>query len=204
MTLRVSSLDGAVSLTVPRGVPDRTALSFVREKADWIAEQRARLPGQLRVGIGMELPLLGVPHLVVPGTGRAVRLGTAEIAVPADRPAARLAGFLKQRARDSLAAASDRYAARLGRGYSAIALRDTRSRWGSCSSQGRLMFSWRLVMMPQDVLDYVAAHEVAHLEQMNHSRAFWDAVTRIHGPYAAPRGWLRTHGSAFHRFKFED
>ena len=107
-------------------------------------------------------------------------------------------------ARDVLATACDAYAARLGRPYAGLTLRDTRSRWGSCSSAGRLMFSWRLILAPPEVLRYVAAHEVAHLAQMNHSPAFWAEVTRIHGPYAAERKWLRTEGNALHRFRFGD
>ncbi|MEL7098208.1 MAG: SprT family zinc-dependent metalloprotease [Pseudomonadota bacterium] len=204
LTLRVSALDGGVSVTVPKGVSDRAALAFVRDRADWIAGHRAKMQGPVQVGIGADIPILGVPRRVVAGTGRLVRLGADEIAVPPGRPAARLASYVKHMARDVLAEASDRYAAELGRTYSAITLRDTRSRWGSCSSAGRLMYSWRLVMMPREVLDYVAAHEVAHLEHMNHSAAFWSAVRRIHGPYTAPRAWLRTHGTALHRYRFED
>ena len=77
-------------------------------------------------------------------------------------------------------------------------------RWGSCSSRGALMFSWRLIMAPPEVLDYVAAHEVAHLAEMNHSSAFWDGVERIYGDYTTPRQWLRTQGNDLHRFRFVD
>ena len=105
-------------------------------------------------------------------------------------------------ARDRLAGACDDYAALLGKPYARITLRDTRSRWGSCTSDGRLMFSWRLIMTPPEVLDYVAAHEVAHLAQMNHSPAFWAEVTRIYGDYQAPRQWLRDHGGGLHRYRF--
>jgi len=90
----------------------------------------------------------------------------------------------------------------LGRSYARLSLRDTRSRWGSCTSDGGLMYSWRLIMAPPEVLDYVAAHEVAHLAQMNHSPAFWAEVTKIYGDYAAPRNWLRANGSTLHRYKF--
>ncbi|MEO0633594.1 MAG: M48 family metallopeptidase, partial [Pseudomonadota bacterium] len=79
----------------------------------------------------------------------------------------------------------------------------TRSRWGSCSSAGRLMFSWRLILAPPEVLNYVAAHEVAHLAQMNHSAAFWSEVTGLYGPYHTPRQWLRTEGATLHRIRFD-
>src|SRR5690606_32603283 len=113
-----------------------------------------------------------------------------------------LMGWLKALARDRLAAAADRHAATLGRGYRSLVLRDTRSRWGSCAADGRLMFSWRLAMAPPEVLDYVAAHEVAHLAEMNHSPAFWAVVERLMPDHRAPRAWLRAEGAALHRWNF--
>jgi predicted metal-dependent hydrolase len=204
ISLRVSSLDGRVTLTCPPGVSEREALGFARDKADWLRGHLARQPGEVTVGIGADLPFRGRPLRVVPGDGRGVRLSDGVILVPGDpdRAAARLAGFLKQAARDRLAEASDRYAAALGRDYARLTLRDTRSRWGSCSSQKGLMYSWRLIMAPDEVLDYVAAHEVAHLAEMNHSAAFWAHVTRLYGDTRSPRRWLRAEGPALHRFRF--
>ena len=112
--------------------------------------------------------------------------------------------LLKARARDMLATVSDDYAAALGRPYTRLTLRDTRSRWGSCTSDGGLMYSWRLIMAPPEVLHYVAAHEVAHLQEMNHSAAFWAVVEQLYGDYAAPRRWLRKEGDRLHRVTFGD
>ena len=111
---------------------------------------------------------------------------------------------LKLRARDVLAEASDRYAVMVGQSYSRLSIRDTRSRWGSCSSEGVLMYSWRLIMAPPEVLDYVAAHEVAHLVEMNHSAAFWAMVERICPDYDVHRAWLRKNGDVLHRVNFGD
>lgn len=202
ISLRVSSVDGRVSLTVPPGVPEAEALAFARSKADWIAKHRAAQAPDIQVQIGAKVPFAGVPHHITRATGRRVERSQGQIAVPDQAATSRLAAFFKAQARSALVVASDRYAQRLGKPYSQIALRDTRSRWGSCSSQGRLMYSWRLVMMPPEVLDYVAAHEVAHLAHMNHSRAFWDCVQQLYGPYEAPRRWLKHHGGALHRYKF--
>ena len=124
--------------------------------------------------------------------------------VPEPAPARRLQRYLRELARDRLAAASDLYAARLGCGYTSLTLRDTRSRWGSCSSTGGLMYSWRLILAPPEILNYVAAHEVAHLQEMNHSRAFWAAVEKIHGDYRAQRRWLQSEGNALHRYRFDE
>jgi predicted metal-dependent hydrolase len=114
----------------------------------------------------------------------------------------RVQAYLRAQARDRLAQACNHYATLLGRPYRRLTLRDTRSRWGSCSTQGDLMFSWRLIMAPPAVLDYVAAHEVAHLAEMNHSPAFWAVVARLCPDYAAHRHWLRDHGDTLHRVRF--
>ena len=204
ISLRISQLDGRVTLTMPKRLAQREALQFARSKEGWIRKHLAERGEDIAVGLGTLLPIGGRMVEVVPGSGRALRLGAEEIAVPgpAERVGARLGAYLKEVARDRLAGACDDYAARLGRSYSRITMRDTRSRWGSCTSDGALMFSWRLIMSPPEVLDYVAAHEVAHLAEMNHSPAFWAAVEQIYGPYKDARRWLRNEGNGLHRFRF--
>lgn len=204
LSLRISSLDGRVTLTLPKGLAERHALDFAREKEPWIRRHLAERGEDVEIARGMHLPIGGALHEIVAGTGRSVRMADGLLHVPgrADRTGARVAGFLKARAKLQLAQASARYADRLGCTYTAITLRDTRSRWGSCTAEGRLMYSWRLVMAPTDVLDYVAAHEVAHLAELNHSPAFWDHVRAIYGDYAAARRWLRQEGNALHRYRF--
>lgn len=206
ITLRISQLDGRVTLTLPRGVTEAAGVEFAREKAPWIRKHLARRVEDIAVGLGQEIPVAGQPRLIIRGTGRSVRLEGDNLLVPGQDAAVprRVMVFLKALARDRLAAASDRYAAELGRSYSGISIRDTRSRWGSCSSAGRLMYSWRLIMARPDVLNYVAAHEVAHLAQMNHSPAFWAEVTKLFGPYDRQRNWLRKEGNALHRYRFGD
>ncbi|KIN65419.1 Zinc metalloprotease [Sulfitobacter noctilucae] len=204
ITLRISQLDGRVTLTLPKRLAEREALAFARSKEQWIRDHLAARGQDESVGLGSDVPVGGKLLRVVRGTGRSVQIGQDEIAVPGreDRVGAKLGAYLKEIARDRLAGACDDYAAALGRPYNRITLRDTRSRWGSCTSDGALMFSWRLIMTPPEVLHYVAAHEVAHLAEMNHSPAFWAGVERIYGPYKEPRGWLRTEGNSLHRYKF--
>ncbi|MDW4498615.1 SprT family zinc-dependent metalloprotease [Sulfitobacter sp. D35] len=204
ISLRISQLDGRVTLTLPKRLAAREAIDFAREKEGWIRKHLDARSDAVTVALGASVPVAGRPRLIVPGAGRRVMLSDAEVSVPGDpaRVGARLGGHLRELARARLAEAADRYAARLGRSYQRITLRDTRSRWGSCTSDGGLMFSWRLILAPDEVLDYVAAHEVAHLAQMNHSPAFWAEVARIHGDYAAPRGWLRKNGAELHRYRF--
>jgi predicted metal-dependent hydrolase len=115
----------------------------------------------------------------------------------------RVRDYLKREAKRELEAASRRYAAMLGVTVKRVAVRDQTSRWGSCTSDGVLSYSWRLILAPSHVLDYLAAHEVAHLVEMNHSRAFWRAVARICPEWERAKGWLSAHGTALHRYGAE-
>lgn len=202
ISLRVSALDGRVTLTLPRGLPEREALDFARSKQGWLQGHLAsRLPDVV-VAPGAQIPVEGQMRRLEAGTGRRVTPEGETLLVPGG-DARRLQAWLKTLARERLAAASDHYAAALKRPYTRLTLRDTRSRWGSCSSTGGLSYSWRLIMAPPKVLDYVAAHEVAHLAEMNHSPAYWAIVARLMPGYAQHRKWLRAHGAALHRYRFD-
>ena len=202
ISLRVSQLDGRVTLTLPNHVPDGEALEFAEAKAPWIRKHLSARRPDVALQQGTMLPIEGELHRVTQASGRRVILQPGEIAVPGVSVGPRLQPWLRLLARDRLVEAADHYAARLGQDYARITLRDTRSRWGSCSSQRALMFSWRLILAPPAVLRYVAAHEVAHLAEMNHSPAFWAKVENIHGEYAEPRRWLRQNGAELHRYRF--
>lgn len=204
LSLRVSGLDGKVTLSLPPGLAVTAAEEFLHKKADWV---RGHLAGQPQVQVpvlGGTVPLEGRDLPIRAAVGRRrPRLTEGAFEVnPALPTPPQVAGVLKALARQRLARACDGHAAGVARRYSALVLRDTRSRWGSCSSTGRLMFSWRLVMAPPEVLDYVAAHEVAHLVEMNHSRAFWDVVARLCPDYPRRRRWLRDHGAVLHSIRF--
>ncbi|MCL3882038.1 SprT family zinc-dependent metalloprotease [Marivita sp. GX14005] len=204
MTLRVSRIDGAVTLTVPRGISDREALDFAVQQENWLHRHLSTQPAHVPVGPGTRLTVAGVPMTVEQGTGKRLRAERGRLSLAAsDRALLQLRAWLAEQARAELRRASDRYAAVLGRDYSRLTLRDPRSRWGSCSSAGALMYSWRLILAPRFVMDYVAAHEVAHLAEMNHSPAFWALVERLYGPHEKPRDWLRREGPGLHRFRFE-
>ena len=206
LSLRVSRLDGRVTLTLPRGVPDREGLSFLRSREDWLRGHLSTVSAEVRPVLGGTVLFGGVAVPIVTGPVKRLVYKDNMFILPDDpaRVGPRLSAFLKTRARDRLAAASDHYAAALGRPYRHLTLRDTRSRWGSCSATGDLMYSWRLIMAPPQVLDYVAAHEVAHLAEMNHSDRFWAVVDRLFPDHAACRRWLRDHGESLHRVKFTD
>ena len=202
ISLRVSSIDGRVTLTVPPHVPERVARAFVEEKARWIGNAVQKCHVAAPVVLGSELPVEGKMRRIVLGKGRAARLTSDTVEAPPGREGPATEAMIKHLARDRLAEAVDRFAARLGKDTGRLTLRDPRSRWGSCTADGNLMFSWRLILAPAEVLDYVAAHEVAHLKHMDHSAAFWQTVEALYPDYDAQRAWLRKEGAGLHRFRF--
>lgn len=205
LSLRVSRLDGRVTLSMPKRLPEREALAFLREKEPWIRQHLASRTPDQHVRFGSQLPFLGQHLEIVPGRARAARLVEGRLEVPGaeERVPARVQAYLKAQAQMRLRAATDHYAKALGATYGRITMRDTRSRWGSCTSAGNIMYSWRLVMAPEAVLDYVAAHEVAHRLEMNHSDRFWTHVARVCPDHSQYRAWLRSEGEALHAWRFE-
>jgi hypothetical protein len=144
------------------------------------------------------VPVLGAPHhirQVVDPTAPPVTIGGGEIRVRGDpmHLARRVRDHLAAMARDELARRARQLAPRIGRSVTRVSVRDTKSRWGSCSGGGNLSFSWRLIFAPEPVIDYVVAHEVAHLAEMNHGPRFWRLVESLSPDCAAPRAWLKRH-----------
>lgn len=206
ISLRISRVDGRVTLTIPKKVSEAEGMAFAREREAWLRGHLSEMSGVNVVGIGSMVPVRGILREVTAGQGRSVAMNDSQLLVPGDpaRAGVRVQAMLKTMARDALAEASDRYAAKVGKSYNKITLRDTRSRWGSCTSRKDLMYSWRLIMAPTEVLDYVAAHEVAHLVEMNHSDAFWNVVEGIYPDYRKVRHWLRVNGQDLHSYRFTD
>jgi predicted metal-dependent hydrolase len=205
LSLRISRLDGRATLTLPTRVPEREGMAFLRERESWLRKHLSAIEPEMPVEIGATVLFEGADVPVIAGPVKRATLKSGALMVPDDpgKVGKRVAAFMKLRARDALADASDRYAAALGRPYNRISLRDTRSRWGSCSSAGDLMYSWRLIMAPRSVLEYVAAHEVAHLQHMDHSDRFWGVVNDLFPNHKACRKWLRDNGGALHRVRFD-
>ena len=203
-SLRVSQLDGRVTLSMPLRARERDAMEFALGHESWVRAALARRPTQSLLRMGDTVLVEGRLLTLAPGTTRSPVIAGDSLLLPGDpaQAATRTAAYLKTLARDRLAAASDHYAAQIGRKVTRITLRDTRSRWGSCAHDGALMYSWRLIMAPPPVLTYVAAHEVAHMVEMNHSDAFWDVVNRLYPGWQAQRKWLHTHGRNLHAYQF--
>ncbi len=203
-SLRISNSTGVISLTVPKRASARAAIGFAHEQEAWLRRNLAKRPVQVVPVFGGCILLDGQKVELRQGTRRAPILGDGYLEVSGHEYAlgARLRGYLKTRAREKMMAASEHYATKLGQDISRITLRDTRSRWGSCTSDGNLMYSWRLIMAPPSVQDYVAAHEVCHLIEMNHSVAYWQLVESIFPDYRNQRNWLKENGTKLHRYQF--
>ncbi len=206
LSLRVSRLHRTVTITGPHYADIGQFVGFVAQKRDWIIGHFDNLPAPTSVEVGQDLPFLGQIRTIHHGNTRRVTVTDTGVYLPKStgHPGRKIQAFLKVQAREKLAQASDNYSKKLGIPYTRLTLRDTKSRWGSCSSQGHLMYSWRLIMAPPDVLDYVAAHEVSHLAEMNHSAKFWAVVDRLYGDHQAQRQWLRTEGVKLHHYHFDD
>ena len=203
-SLRVSRVDGKVTLSLPLRAREAEAMAFVHAQEGWLRNALSQMPVAAGVDLGAEIFFEGRPLRLMPGSGRSLRVEGDALLVPGD-PAqlgARVQAWLKVQARDRLVAASDHYAAQIGRKVAQVTLRDTRSRWGSCTHEGALMYSWRLIMAPPPVLAYVAAHEVAHMLEMNHSDRFWAVVERLNPGWQVQRQWLKRHGSSLHAVQF--
>ena len=206
ISLRIDQAKGKVVLTAPASAARRHALDFLTRHEGWLKARIALLPTALPFMDGATVPVLGVPHLIRGDTSRLRGLpsrGDGTITIPGapEHLSRRLTDFLKAEAKREIAARAQAKAALVGRPVAAVTLRDTRSRWGSCSGAGRLAFSWRLILAPEFVLDYVVAHEVAHLKEMNHGVRFWRlCATLTDADPKAARAWLRRHGGGLHAY----
>src|SRR3712207_228407 len=208
ITLRVSAATGEVVLTIPERTDVGLAQRFADSHGQWIATRIARVPQRVLFEPGSLVPLRGVPHRIVHwssvrGVTRALQGSAGEpiiaVAGEAAHVARRVRDFLEAEARRDFAAAVKRHTIQLGVTAKRITVRDTKSRWGSCSANGALNFSWRLIMAPPFVLDYLAAHEVAHLRELNHSHRFWKITHQLCPSTDEAEAWLKTYGSALHR-----
>lgn len=203
VSLRIDHRAAAVVVTLPPRAGRRAGLQLLRTHAAWVMQRLAALAPEIRFAPGVEVPVGGVPHVIrhLPQArgGAWIEAGAICVAGDAAFLPRRVTDCLKAEARRRLAEAAWRHAAAIGVAPRAVRVKDTRSRWGSCAPDRTLSFSWRLVMAPGFVLDYVVAHEVAHLCEMNHSERFWAIVERLTPHREAAQAWLRSHGPSLLR-----
>ena len=206
ISIRIDGRAGEAVLVAPSERKLAQAVAFARTRADWIAERLTARPERQGLAPGATVPVFGRPARLV-STGGA---GAARLTEDADGPviasggegeayARRVENLLKRLARDTLAERTDIHRAALGQKPVRVSIGDPKSRWGSCTPGRRtIRYSWRVVMAPPEVIDYLAAHEVAHLVHADHSPAYWSVVERLVGDHRPFRKWLREHGPALH------
>lgn len=211
LTLRIDAGGRGLRVTVPPGLRQGEVEKFLDRHRGWLEQRLAQVPERPQVRPGIKIPLRGVPHLIVHEPGSR---GTVEIARDATGPILivrgdrlhlprRLADFLKREARREIEPLVARHTAAVGRKAKAIRYKDTTSRWGSCTSEGVLSFSWRIMMTPPKVIDYLVAHEVAHLKEMNHGPQFWQLCRELCPDTDRCKAWLKRNGGALQAIAFE-
>jgi predicted metal-dependent hydrolase len=204
MTLRMGRDGRTATMTVPPRATRKEAEAFALRSTSWIAKQLARRQPDVHVADGASIMLRAKQYrLEATGSSRGhvqVDHHSSVIRIPgrAEHMPRRLKEWLKTQAHIDLTESSTRYATAMGVKFRRITVRDQKSRWGSCTSNGDLSYSWRLVLAPDFVLDYVAAHEVAHLKEMNHGPKFWRLVLTHCKNTRAAKTWLKQNGSELH------
>jgi len=201
MILRFDPRTHRPQMTCPPGTPVRSLERFLHDSRLWLAAEWLARPPAPEFAPGMSIPFLGTDHALVcdPSAPRGVVLVDDQMRVggPADMAQRRVTDFMRREAKARLTPLVHHAADQLGAGGQVTQIRftDTTSRWGSCSAKGIIRLNWRLVMAPEPVMAYVAAHEAAHLLEMNHSQRFWAHVTRIYGDWKPQRRWLRSEAA---------
>jgi predicted metal-dependent hydrolase len=210
ITLRIEPGGRALRLTVPKGLKMREIDSFLARHDGWLRVKLSKFAADDGLRPGGRIFVRGVAHRIVhTGSLRGLTEVSQDCGEPViqvsgleDHLRRRLAAFLKKEARADLETLVARHAAAVGKPVKSISMKDTRSRWGSCSWDGNLSFSWRIAMAPPFVIDYLAAHEVAHLREMNHGPGFWSLCSSLCPDMDEARHWLKQNGSQLHAIDF--
>ena len=204
MNLRLAADGDGVVLTLPVSATRSEGLAFVHQHTAWITSRLAdQMPRQPFIN-GATIPYRGTDHAIRhhPEARGGVWREEGEIRVAgrAEHLNRRVRDWLRTEARRELNGLAHAKAGRIERRVTRVTVRDTTSRWGSCTADGRLSFSWRLILAPSYVLDYVVAHEVAHLVELNHGRRFHNLVGQLTDEVKAAEEWLRRRGAELHRY----
>lgn len=208
LALRLDSKARVFNLVVPKRVSLKAAENFAYQHQDWIDEQLAMLPESISFINGRTIPVFGRDTRLVIDFDDELKRTKIEfvgddvllVQTNLEDVSPRIVRFLKAEAKKRLTILAEEKAAYIGKTVTQVSVRDTKSRWGSCSVDGSISLSWRLIFAPVAASDYVVAHEVAHLKHMDHSKAFWDVCESLSADYKTGKGWMRRQGKSLMRY----
>ena len=206
-TLRVCQITGKINLTIPLKSSLGSAEDFIEKNANWLSNQLNQVIQRDYVSLGKSIPIEGIKRVIVPKEksleGNILQKKHLYLECNEFNVGYVTKRFLLDYASSTLTPIFHENAKYIKENIKSIQFKDTRSRWGSCSSEGSLMINWRLIMAPPSVYRYVVVHEVSHLRQMNHGTEFWKIVKKLHPFYLNDRSWLRRNGRSLKRFEFD-
>lgn len=207
VALRLDSKQRIMNLVVPTHMPIERAYRFAKQHEDWIAQTLSDLPAPINFQHGAVIPILGTNRTICvhhqpdrKTTSVILQKHSLDVSTNKNDPSQRIERFLKKFAKDEITRRAHDKAALIDKTPKSVSVRDTKSRWGSCGADGDLSFSWRLIFAPLESLDYVVAHEVAHMIHLNHGKAFWSLCRELSDNYLDGEYWMRNHGQELMRF----
>ena len=208
LALRLDPKDRVINLVCPQGCSENKAIQFAHDHMDWIEKQIATLPEPIYLEHGATIPLFGRDRKISIHYDTAFKRTDIElrekelfIATNKEDPTPRIVRFLKQEVQAELERLSHEKAAQIGKTVKSVKVRDTKSRWGSCAPDGDINYSWRIIFAPYEALDYLVAHEVAHLKHLNHSKAFWACCLDLSEAYKTGKSWMRKNAHDLLRYQ---
>ncbi len=206
LALRLDAHAGCVNLVIPTKASMKKAYEFAESNQGWIEDKIGALPRPVPFAHGQTIPIMGVDHIIdiekcdKKYTEINILDGKIHVRTQLDDPSARITRFLRKLAETELKKLSDAKAAVLEKKLSSFCVRDMKSRWGSCSTDGRMTLAWRLIFAPMHAIDYVVSHESAHLIHANHARKFWELCEHLSTDYSTGKEWMRLNGVNLGRY----
>ena len=207
VALRLDPIERVFTLVVPKGMSMRRAQAFAEGQESWMQEKLAELAPKITFEDSVIVPIFGVRTQITIHHESTLKVtkciledGILHVRTNKNDPSSRIIRFLKALVKDELTILSKDKAAQIGKEIARVSVGDSKTRWGSCSSSNSIAYSWRLVFAPPEALDYVVAHEVAHLQHLDHSKAFWSLCRELSGNYVEGKYWMDNHGAELMRY----
>ena len=205
LTLRIDSKDHLAMLSIPPRCTQKQAISFVQQHQEWIIDSLQKLPQTQRFTSGLKISLFGkditIQHAPEKRWGARIENGILYVSGSSEFTHRRVKDFIKKQAQKTFLSLSQKLAKKINCQVNDVVIKDTKSRWGSCSSLNNINYNWRLALAPQEVIDYIVAHEVSHLAHQDHSEEFWACVAKLCPNYQKGQNWLKNHGKELYIFE---